>query len=105
MDSEQAKKAAKNEAISRTLNEGLAKGEDRWPSVEPTFICECKDLACTQEIVVPLDVYKRVRQNPAHFVLVPGHIDAEIERKIDEGPGFEIVEKIGPGKQVAEDMS
>jgi hypothetical protein len=104
MDSQSAMKAAKNEAISRTLNEGLAKGEDRWPSVEPTFICECKDLSCTQEISVPLSVYRRVREHPAHFVLVPGHMDEEIERKVDDGPGFDIVEKIGPGKRVAEEM-
>lgn len=102
MDNESAKKAAKNEAISRTLNEGLARGEERWPSENPTFICECADLSCTMEIGLPIERYREVRSDPTHFVLVPGHMDPEIERKVGEGEGYEIVEKIGPGKDVAE---
>lgn len=102
MDNESAKKAAKNEAISRSLNEGLAKGEDRWPSEDPTFICECSDLSCTLPISLSLERYREVRAHPARFVLVPGHMDPEIERKVEEGEGFEIVEKIGPGREVAE---
>lgn len=102
MDIESAKKAAKNEVISRSLNEGLAKGEDKWPSDEPTFICECSDLSCAVEIRLALDIYRTVRSNPNRFVLVPGHMNPEIEKKVDEGDGYEIVEKIGPGREVAE---
>ena len=102
MDTESAQKAAKNEAISRSLNEGLAKGEDKWPSEEPTFICECSDLSCAVEIQLSLDHYRSVRSNSSRFILVPGHINPEIEIKVDEGDGFEVVEKIGPGKEVAE---
>jgi hypothetical protein len=102
MDNESAKKAAKNEAISRSLNEGLAKGEDRWPSEEPTFICECSDLSCTLPISLSIERYREVRSDPARFVLIAGHLNPEIERKVEEGEGFEIVEKIGPGKEVAE---
>jgi hypothetical protein len=105
MDDESARKAAKNEAISRSLNEGLARGEDRWPSEEPTFICECADLSCTQEIALDLTVYRSVREDPAHFVLVTGHMNPEIEKRIDGRDGYEIVEKIGPGKEVAEETA
>lgn len=102
MDTESAKKAAKNETITRSLNEGLAKGEDKWPSEEPTFICECSDLSCAVEIKLSLDVYRAVRAHPSRFFLIPGHMNPEIETKVDDGDGFEVVEKIGPGKEVAE---
>ena len=102
MDTESATKAAKNEAISRSLNEGLAKGEVKWPSEEPTFICECSDLSCAVEISLSLDSYRAVRSHPSRFFLVPGHMNPEIETKVEVGDGFDVVEKIGPGKAVAE---
>lgn len=105
MDDESAKKAAKNEAISRSLNEGLAKGEDRWPSQNPTFICECCDLSCTEEIGLSLERYDAIRSNPIRFFLLPGHMNPEIERKVEDGEGYEVVEKIGPGKEVAEETA
>ena len=102
MDNESARKAAKNEAISRSLNEGLARGEERWPSQVPTFICECSDIACTQEITVSLASYRTVREHPARFVMVASHMNPEIERKVEETADYLIAEKIGPGKAVAE---
>jgi hypothetical protein len=101
MDDESARKAAKNEVISRSLNEGLARGEDRWPSVVPTFICECSDLSCTQEIALDLERYRTVREDPTHFFVVRGHEHLEIERVIAQEDGYFVVEKIGPGKDVA----
>lgn len=105
MDDESAKKAARNEAISRSLNEGLAKGEDRWPSANPTFICECSNISCTQEMSLSLERYDEIRSDPTRFILVPGHMDPEIERKVDEQADYEVVEKIGPGKDIAEQMA
>jgi hypothetical protein len=98
MDENSARKAAKNEAISRSLNEGLARGEERWPTESPTFICECSDLSCTLEITVPMDDYKQVRTNPLRFILLPDHIVPEIEREVGRAEGYLVVEKIGPGR-------
>lgn len=98
MDDRSARKAAKNEAISRSLNEGLARGEEKWPSPKPTFICECADLSCTKELQVSLETYGDVRADATHFIVAPGHNDPEIERVIEEGDGYLVVEKIGPGR-------
>ncbi|MEA2452772.1 MAG: hypothetical protein QOG04_1482 [Actinomycetota bacterium] len=102
MNDESARKAAKNEVISRSLNEGLARGEAKWPSERPTFICECSDLSCTLELTVPIDGYKAVRAHPARFILKPDHVNEEIERVVETFEGYLVVEKIGPGKEVAE---
>lgn len=98
MDDRSARKAAKNEALSRSLNEGLARGEEKWPSTEPTFICECAELSCTQELRVPLETYTQVRTDPARFILAPGHNDPRLERIVEEDESYQIVEKIGPGR-------
>ena len=98
MDDRSARKAAKNEAISRSLNEGLARGEEKWPSSKPTFICECPELSCTKELEVSLETYAKVRSDSTHFILTPGHNDPEIERVIEEDDAYLVVEKIGPGR-------
>lgn len=99
MDESSARKAAKNEAISRSLNEGLARGEERWPTESPTFICECSDLSCTREMSVPLDKYREVRLNVQRFIVLPDHVVPEIEREVGRGDGYLVVEKIGPGRE------
>lgn len=98
MEDLSARRAAKNEALSRSLNEGLARGEEKWPSDQPTFICECADLSCTDELRVSLEAYMSVRADVTHFILVPGHNNPAIERVIEEGDGYQVVEKIGPGR-------
>lgn len=105
MDDISARKAAKNEAITRSLNEGLAKGEDRWPSMNPTFICECSDLSCTEELHVSIDLYRAVREYDTRFLLKKGHMDPEVEREVQQNDGYLVVEKIGPGKEVARALS
>ena len=105
MDDTSARKAAKNEAITRSLNEGLAKGEDRWPSKNPTFICECSDLSCTQELHVSLELYRAVREYDTRFLLKTDHMNPEIELEVERNDGYMVVEKIGPGKEVARELS
>lgn len=101
VDDRSAEKAAKNETISRSLNDALSKGEQRWPSGTPTFICECSDLSCVNEIFVPLDVYAEVRSHKDRFILRPDHVVEEIERVVQDRTNVVVVEKIGPGKAVA----
>lgn len=100
MDDARARKAAKNEVLTRSLNEGLARGEEKWPSEEPTFICECSDLSCVEEVALSLEDYRRIHQDPQHFIVKPGHELLEIEKVIDDRGAFKVVEKIGPGRDV-----
>lgn len=102
MDDNSARKAAKNEALARSLNEGLARGEEKWPSDRPTFVCECSNLSCVDEIEISLEDYRSIHAHPHRFTLRPGHDIAEIETINDERDGFNVVEKIGPGREVLE---
>ena len=43
-----------------------------------------------------------VRSEPTKFVVVKGHADPSIERIVDEGNDYEIVEKLGEAALVAE---
>lgn len=99
MDDSSARKAAKNEALTRSLNEGLARGEDRWPSENPTFICECSDLSCVEEMPLSLESYREIHADPHRFILRPGHEVMGIEKVIEERDGMNVIEKIGPGRE------
>ena len=50
-----------------------------------------------------LEIYEVVREHPRHFLVVNGHEDHEIEKLVDSGAGFAIVEKEGDAAQVAEE--
>ena len=102
MEDLQAKRLAQNEVIFRRVNEHVREAEERVSHDFPRFICECSNLECDRRVLVPLDVYKKVRKNPAHFFIYPSHAMADIERVLETHDGYEIVEKLGPGREIAE---
>jgi hypothetical protein len=57
------------------------------------FLCECGDRTCTQVVQVPLQLYAEVREHPARFLIVPGHRQLDPETIVDDGDGYEVVEK------------
>jgi hypothetical protein len=57
------------------------------------IVCECADLACTQQLVVPVEDYERVRSDPALFFVVPGHEWPSVEDVVEATPGFNVVRK------------
>lgn len=97
-------RAARNEALFRAVNDNIAELEERHGSVtdELLMVCECADDACTQRLTVDPGTYKRVRQQPRHFLVIPGHERPEIERVIETHGAYFIVEKTGPAGDVAE---
>lgn len=99
MDDSSASKAAKNEALTRSLNEGLARGEEKWPSEAPTFICECSDLACVEEIALSLEDYCEIHDERQRFIVRPGHEVVEIESVVEDRGEFKVIEKTGIGRE------
>lgn len=97
-------RAARNEALFRAVNE-QAEGLGRdWqqPTETPRFVCECADDACTEQIVVPAEVYIQVRSNSRQFLIRPGHEHAEIERVVAATDEYAVVEKTGPAARIAD---
>src|SRR5437588_3748977 len=99
-------RAARNEALFREVNENIARLEERYGSAtQPVFICECSSDSCTEHIPVDEETYRRVREHPRRFVVLPGHIDATLEKVVETHPAYLIVEKIGAAGEIAEQAS
>lgn len=92
--SERETRLAKTEVLFREVNEGIAAAAERLDADETSFVCECSDVTCTDRIEAPLDDYERIRENPTHFLLAPGHEAAAFERVVAKRRGYWVVEKV-----------
>ena len=90
----QEERIARNEALFREVNERIAESAQRFESHRAEFVCECADQDCTERVEATLDEYERVRADGTRFLLRPGHVDARVERVVEQRSGrFTIVEK------------
>jgi hypothetical protein len=95
-------RVARNEAVFREANERL-----RWRVVHSfpgegtiPFICECGNERCTAAVRVSIEVYEQARLDPVRFLIAPGHKQLSSEEIVDQGEGFEIVEKRGRAAEI-----
>ncbi len=94
--------AARNEVVFRTANEELGRKRQELHIEGPTpFLCECENESCTELVQLELGEYEHVRENPRHFLVVPGH-DGDGNRQVEVHDRFAIVEKTGVGGIIAE---
>ena len=56
-------------------------------------VCECSDRNCSGHIAITVYEHQVMRKNPRHFIVLPGHIDPEIERVVANHRKFLVVEK------------
>ena len=97
-----ARRLAQNETIFRQVNEHVRAAVERVHHDFPRFICECSRIDCDEQIPIDIDAYRTVRESPARFFIAVGHAEDEIEKVIEHTPTYDVVEKIGPGREVAE---
>jgi hypothetical protein len=57
------------------------------------FICECGDKDCIEQLGLTLVEYERIRSDPRHFFVVPGHELLEVESIVQAGDRFSVVRK------------
>jgi hypothetical protein len=95
-------RAARNEALFREVNEEVARLEQRLEGRAPQFVCECATESCVERVAVPLATYERIRSHPRRFVLKPGHEQENLERVIETGSAYVVVEKTAAAGIVAE---
>jgi hypothetical protein len=89
---ETASPGGTSQLLFRQLNEqirSIAAGPDL------DVVCECVNGACFERLVLPLDAYEAVRRFPTRFVVKDGHVSDDVEREVDGGKGFVVVEKSG----------
>src|SRR4051812_20256185 len=82
---------AANEARFREINESAQ--PRRESSGEGRFVCECADNGCVGWLDMPNEEYRRVRSNPMHFAVKPGHEIDELETVIERNERHFVVEK------------
>jgi hypothetical protein len=85
-------KLVRNQVLFREVNERLREtvGSFEGPL---EFLCECSMEDCIETVGLGLDEYERIRSHPNLFVVTPGHELPEVERVVDNGEGYLLVEK------------
>jgi hypothetical protein len=75
------------------VNERIEELHERAGDGAGTFVCECPDDACLERLTVPIATHEEVRNDPHLFRVAPGHELPEIERTVENGPGYVVVRK------------
>jgi hypothetical protein len=94
-------RVARNEALFREFNERVEDLADSGGADRVRFVCECGDLDCLDRVELTRAAYEELRSDPTHFVVAPGHENAEVERVVARGEGYHVVEKLEAAAQVA----
>lgn len=95
-----AERAARNEEVFRGVNERIEQGaEQHQVSDSLPFHCECGARACVDTIEIPPARYAAIVRERYHFVVIPGHEEPQIERVVETGADFLVVEKIGEARE------
>ena len=96
---ERFERQARNEALMRAVNEQIADlsgSAGGWadPDHPFDFQCECGQVeGCETRVVMTRSAYVRVRAQRDRFAVAPGHQTPEIERVVEEGNSYLIVDK------------
>jgi hypothetical protein len=59
-----------------------------------------RDTDCIETVTLDLNAYERVRAHPNLFLVASGHEVLEVDRVIDQGDGYVLVEKIVEADEV-----
>lgn len=96
-------RVAVNESLFRDVNKNIhrASADGRHP--EAHFICECGERSCEEKIVLRIDTYESIRQNPMHFFVKPGHEIPHVESVIDRHDHYVVIEKPAEARSVVGD--
>jgi hypothetical protein len=95
---------ARNEELFRQVSERIEHASQTVSATEPTmaFLCECDALECHGKVEVTRAEYESVRSEPTHFIVLPDHVDPEIEHVVFSDDRFGVVEKEGAAARDAE---
>jgi hypothetical protein len=96
---ERARRIGENEALYRSINEKIEGLNEAFGLVTETMavVCECGQLECTEQIELDIPTYERVRGEPTHFVVIPGHEIPDVETIVEEHGTFNIIRKLDVG--------
>jgi len=92
---ERHRRIGQNEAIFRQVNERVSELNRGFSVVleHGDYLCECGSEDCVERIALTDEEYERVRAEPTHFVVKPGHVAPDVEDVVRSEPEYEIVRK------------
>jgi hypothetical protein len=96
------RRRTQNEAMSRVANEAIEEAETAGGNSTVDFLCECARPDCDGLIALSAREYRRVREHPRRFIVIPGHESSDLETTVDDRNGYLVVEKRGEAGAVAE---
>jgi hypothetical protein len=103
VDSEEQRRAGESEAMFRDVNEMIAFDESTPGSGRITFLCECADEFCVQELSLSRSEYEQVRAVAEHFAVAADHVAPGVETIVERHPHYWVVEKLGEAGEIAEE--
>ena len=97
--SRQLERLVRSQILFREVNERLREVVDGFDG-PLEFLCECSHEDCIETIGLEITEYDRVRSNPNLFFVTVGHERREVDRVVDQGQGYILVEKIFGANEV-----
>jgi hypothetical protein len=92
--SEREQRAARNEAISREINEGIEAAHRAAEASEYVrMVCECTQAECAALIVISIPEYEAVRSDARHFAVLVDHFAPDVEVIVRKTERFAVVQK------------
>ncbi len=82
---------ARNEALFREVNERIRDVTTEDGSL--TCLCECGDDDCVETIRLTGEEYEAVRTEAEQFVVLPGHVEPDVERVAGSHDGYVVIRK------------
>jgi len=90
--SRQLQRLVRSQILFREVNERLR--ETVGPQEGPLeFLCECSNEGCIDTVPLEVGQYEAIRSHPNLFFVASGHETLEVDRVIDQGEGYVLVEK------------
>jgi hypothetical protein len=108
-DTPDSVRIAQNESRHRERNEQIEAHNAAINWVDPAFadwICECASEHCSEPVRLTIQEYEAVRRSSTHFLIAPSldHLSARVERVVQRGDRYWVVEKIGVAANVSEEL-
>jgi hypothetical protein len=95
---------AENESRFRAINQRLA--DDVEPLVDDVellgFVCECGQPTCTEALDLSVAEYRRVREDPMRFAVLPGHEIEDVEEVVASAGRYLVIRKFEQTRPIAE---
>jgi hypothetical protein len=92
--SEREARIGNNERLFREVNERISRIQDDFGQAQAfDIVCECGAQGCLERITMTHEAYKRLRENPRTFAIVPGHEAEDVENIVERHDGYYVVEK------------